>query len=348
MRPVYVQGCAVVRSWADASRNLTELIFQGVSQALTDAGLTAADVDGVVLGAHDLVDGRGLTSMVTAPGAAAYLTDEVRLGEDGATALVLGAARVRAGGSDVCVVAAWGRASEGSPDDISNVLFNPFLTRPLGITELSVSALRAAAALRAFPGYGTWRGEVGRRRAAVAGPADRRPSRALPLDYDDLPTWSDVVAAVVLTAAPGPVEISGVGLSSEPYEIGDRDLIAMPALSAASAAALRMAGTTIAEMGVVELDGLTSFDDALSLEAVGAAQRGDGMRLLAQRATVNRDGGSAAGYCAPAMGLVRVAHACQALRDGGHDQALATGSSVVAAQNQAAVVLRRAGSEVSV
>lgn len=342
MRPVYVQGCAITRSWKDGSRNLTELIYQGVSAALADAGLQANEVDGVVLGAHDIVDGRGLTSMVTAPGAAAYLKDEVRFGEDGATALILGAARVRAGASDVCIIAAWGRVSEGDPEEIAHQLFNPFMTKPLGMTEVAVSAMRAAAALREHPGYAVWRGQVAMHRAAVAGTADRRPARALPLTDVDLPIWADVVAAVILTSAPAEVELVGMGQSTDHYEIGDRDLLAMPALAKAANDALTMAGLDIDDVDLFELDGLTSFDEAIACEAVGAAARGGGMQALAERAGINRDRGSASGYGAPAMGLVRVSQAVYALRSGEGHIAIASGASVVAGQNQAAIVLRRA------
>jgi len=55
---------------------------------------------------------------------------------------------------------------------------------------------------------------------------------------------------------------------------------------------------------------------------------------------VNIDGGFAAGYCAPAMGLVRICAATKRLQAAG-TAALATGSSVVAAQSQAAVALAR-------
>jgi hypothetical protein len=72
------------------------------------------------------------------------------------------------------------------------------------------------------------------------------------------------------------------------------------------------------------------------------------MSLLANSDRVNPDGGGAAGYCAPAMGLVRIARAAGRLRaDRRRDAtttrlALATGASVVAAQVQAAVVLEGA------
>ncbi|GAA0608273.1 hypothetical protein GCM10009547_07780 [Sporichthya brevicatena] len=342
-RPVYVAGSAVTRSWADATRNLTESIFDGVTAAMADAELTMADVDGVVLSAHDLTDGRGLTSMVTAPAAGAYLKDEVRLGDDGASALALAAARIRGGHSDVCVVAGWGRASEGSPNDIARQLFDPFTARPFGLTELSVSAMRAAAALRVFPDYERWRDEVASRRAGL--PAQRVATGPYPLRTSDLPVWSDVVAAVVLTAEPRSVQVRGFGMSTEPYDIGSRDLVGMPALAQAGDRALTMADVLIEQVDVLEIDGLTTFDEALGLEALRAAAPGAGMKLLALSPDVNADGGCAAGYCAPAMGLVRVSRAHQALLAGDRRFALATGSSVVAAQTQAAIILGRTGTD---
>jgi hypothetical protein len=65
------------------------------------------------------------------------------------------------------------------------------------------------------------------------------------------------------------------------------------------------------------------------------------MSLLAAGGRVNPDGGYAAGYGDPAMGLVRVARAAARVRAGA-GPALATGASVVAAQVQAAVVLEGA------
>jgi hypothetical protein len=362
IRPVYLHGSAVSTTWRDASRSLTDLIFGCVQAALGDAGLSAAGLGAVVLAAHDLVDGRGLTNMVTAPAAAAYLKDETRLGDDGALAFVLGDARVRSGSVDTCLVAAWGRASEGPIDEIAHALFDPFTARPLALTEIAVSGMRAARCLGDYPGYGRWRGDAAARRHDAAArrghaaarpggpPADpsRVPAPAWPLLAGELPVWADMVAAVVLSSQPGPVRVAGVGMSTEPYDLGDRDLTGLTALRAASGQALTAAGVDVAGVGVLELDGLTLFDEALAAEAVGAAAPGDGMNMLASSARVNAGGGYAAGYCAPAMGLVRIARAADRLRaDRMHGAtttslALATGASVVAAQVQAAVVLEGA------
>jgi hypothetical protein len=343
MQPVYLHSSVVSTTWRDATRSLTDLIFSCVSAALHEAGLTAADLDATVLAAHDLVDGRGLTSMVTAPAAATYLKDETRLGDDGALAFVLGDARVRSGSVGTCLIAAWGRASEGPADEIAHALFDPFTARPLALTEIAVSGLRAARCLSDFPGYGDWRTAAAARRGPRPDDPARTPGTAWPLRASELPVWTDVVAAAVLSSTPGPIRVTGVGISTEPYDLGDRDLTGLPALRAASGQALAAAGVSPGRVEVLELDGLTLFDEALAAEAVGAATRGGGMELLASSTQVNPDGGSGAGYCAPAMGLVRVARAADRLRDGPAGQvALATGASVVAAQVQAAVVLERA------
>lgn len=339
MQPVYIQGSAVSNSWADRSKSLTDLIYGCVQQALRDAGIQAADLDAVVIAAQDLVDGRSLTNMVTAPAAAAYMKDETRLSEDSASAFILGDARVRSGSVDTCLVVGWGRASEIPIDDISHALFEPFTSRPLGLTEIAVSGLRASQCLATYPDYGRARPGLAKRREDRPDDDKRTPARAWPLRTTELPVWSDMVAAVVLGSSPTSVAVLGVGMGTEPFDIGDRNLTEMTALRTAGAQALKAAGHSIDEVGVLELDGLTAFDEALSAEAVGAADQGNGMALLAEATRLNPDGGSSAGYCAPAMGLVRIVRARERLLRGESELALATGSSVVAAQTQAAVVL---------
>ncbi|MQA82531.1 MAG: hypothetical protein GEV10_29405 [Streptosporangiales bacterium] len=342
MGPVYVHGVSVSLSWADPTRSLQDLIFVGVRDALRSAGMSATELEAVVLAAHDLVDGRSLTSMVTAPAAAAYLKDETRVGDDGATAFALADARVRSGSVQTCLVAAWGRLSEGPVDAISHALFDPFTTRPLAMTEIGVSGLRATRALAKHPGYAAHRQEAAARRGERAGDPGRIPAPAWPLRPAELPMWSDVVAAVVIGNTPAAVEVLGVGMSTEPFELGDRDLLGLPALRAASGQALCGAQRGIADVDVLELDGMTLFDEALALEAVGASAPGTGMAALATDRRLDPAGAAAMGYGAPAMGLARIARASERLTGGGGRTGLATGSSVVAAQSQTAVVLGKA------
>jgi acetyl-CoA acetyltransferase len=328
------------------------LIFDTVRRAIDESGNGMAGITSVVLAAHDLVDGRSLSSMVTAPAAGAYLRDEIRYGDDGAAAFAAAVVRIEAGEADRSIVAAWGRASEHDVDGVSRALFDPFLGVPLGLEELHVSGMRAQSWIQAggrFEDRG--RAATRRREAARTNPralrAGGRSSRpCYPLSSDDLPVWADVVAAVIISSRPGAVKLSGLGQSSEPFAIGERQLATMPGLRRAAQEALRESTFASNELDVVEVDGITLFDEAVALEAIGIAPKGDGLKTLATDRRVNPSGGSAAGYCAPAMGLARIVEAtlqlqgrAGAIQLSGARRALASGSSVVAAQTHTAVVL---------
>jgi acetyl-CoA C-acetyltransferase len=352
---VFIEGIALEISWADRRRNLSELIFDTTRRAIDDAGRGLAGIDSVVLAAHDLVDGRSLSSMVTGPPAGAYLRDEIRYGDDGAGAFAAAVTRIEAGESERSIVAAWGRASEHNVDAVSRVLFDPFFGRPFGLEELHVSAMRAQAWKRGAANGGDPAPASAARLAAVArNPralrfGGSRSNASYPLAPEHLPLWADVVAAVLISGRPNGVRLAGLGQGSEPYWIGDRHLLELGALRRAAKLALAEAGCRVEDIDVFELDGMTLYDEGLSLEAIGIAKTGEGLRALAQDARCNPSGGSAAGYCAPAMGLTRIVEAVLQLRgDAGANQvprarrALASGSSLVAAQTQTVVVLESA------
>jgi len=307
-------------------------------------------IDSVVLAAHDLVDGRSLSSMVTAPAAAAYLRDEIRFGDDGAGALAAAMTRLEAEHNERTIVAAWGRASEHDVHQFGHSLFDPFFAGPVGLDELAVSALRAQAWIQRHGSSSRAAAAEERSRRASLNPRSVPRREDLPAPYplatDDLPNWADVVVGLVMSSEPSGVRIRGMGQSTDPYHLGDRDLVAMPALSGAVGKALAEAGIDAQDLDVLEIDGLTGVDEALALEAIGLAESGDGFRRAASTAGFNPSGGSAAGYCAPAMGLARVAEATLQLRGqagpaqvDGARLALATGSSTTASQTQTAVVL---------
>lgn len=354
-RPVYVEGLSLEVTFADGSRNLSELIFDGVRAAVDDSGRRMDEIDSVVLAAHDLVDGRSLSSMVTAPAAGAYLRDETRYGDDGGAAFAGAVVRLEAGHAERSIVAAWGRSSEHDPEQFSRALFDPFMSRPLGLDEFVLSAMRAQLYLRA-DGAGAALGEARRRRnrAAAGNPRALRSGgfRSIPhhpLDSDDLPLWADITAAVILSATPSPIRVGGLGQSSEPYAFGDRALGEITSLRRAAERALAEAGVDAAGIDVVEVDGLTVIDEALGLEAVGVAAAGRGLEALAADPRCNPSGGGAMGYSPPCMGLVRIVEAALQLRGGAGAaqvvdarRALASGSSIVAGQTQTVVILEAA------
>ena len=349
---VYIEGIAIDIGWADATRSLTELIFSTTRRAIDDGKQPLDTIDSVVLAAHDMVDGRSLSSMVTGPAAGAYLRDETRFSDDGAAAFAAAVTRIEAMESRRSIVAAWGRASEHDVEAVSRAVFDPFFAGPFGVDELQVAAMRAQAWVRAG-GDVAARVDAAQRRkiAARANPralkaGGRVPTASYPLREADMPRWADVAVSLTISAEPSGVRVAGVGQSSEPYWIGDRNLGRLTGLEQAAQRALDEAGFDAEQLDVVEIDGLTLFDEAIGMEAVGIAPRGGGFKILATDPRLNPSGGAAAGYCAPAMGLARIVEAvlqlqgrAGAIQVSQARRALATGSCVVAAQTHTAIVL---------
>ena len=342
---VCIEGYASSVGEADARRSLPELIFGVVSEALRAAGCTMNDVDGVVIAAHDLLDGRSLSSMITGPAAGAYLRDEIRVSDDGLVAVSLAAARIQAGEASKVVVAAWGRVSEGDVERSSRVAFDPVTEQPLGLSDRAVSALRASAYLRLHDCPARERAATERRRRAEA--STQRPLRAapceavFPLRPDESGLPSDAVAAVVL-GIEGPHVITGIGHGTDPARIGDRQIAQFDGARRAIADAFAGAGRTPAELTVAELGGATLFDEAMLLEAAGLAAPGTGLDCYADNAWINHAGGAAAGDCHPCRGLLRMVDALRHLDAQTSRRpaiALVAGGSAVADQTAAAVII---------
>ncbi len=349
---VFIEGAALEISWGDARRSLTDLIFDTVSKAVDDAGGGYDGIDSVVLAAHDLVDGRSLSSMVTAPAAGAYLRDEIRFGDDSASALVAGIARIESGESERTIVASWGRASEHDFDEVSRKSFDPVTTGGLGLEELHISAMNAQKwRQRGGSDADVARAQTRRTEAARGNPRalaqdGKRSHASWPLEHDHLPLWADVVSAVVISGKPGRLKVRGLGQSSEPYWPGDRQMAKATSLQQAAERAMAEADVSVGDVDVFELDGMTLYDEAIAFEAVGLAPLGGGMAALADNPRCNPSGGSAAGYCPPAMGLARVVEAvfqlrgtAGAIQQGAPRLAMASGASLVAAQTHTVILL---------
>jgi hypothetical protein len=353
-RAVHVHGVAVHIGWQEADLSLGDFIYRGVRAAVADSGVDMRQIESVVLASHDLIDGRSLSSMVTAPPAGAYLRDEIRLSEDGLAALSLAAARIEAGEVDYSIVAAWGRSSEGDYRHVSRASMDPGFTQPFGVDELLVSAMRMTAWLQRHPGGASGRAAASAARSESARRNDRAIGRAtrpfelsFPLQPGEGPALADVVVAVILGRAPTGIRIAGIGHGTDQPAIGDRDLPALRSLRDAASIAAASAGIAGDAFDLYELDGMTLGDEAMALEAVGLAPAGGGLAVRGGDARANPSGGSAAAWAYPVNGLLRFAEACHQLRGtAGAVQlaasprtALVSGFSSVAAQTATAVAL---------
>src|ERR1700719_4088130 len=104
---VYIEGIAIDIGWAGGTRSLTDMIFSPTRRTMDKGKKPLDKIDSVLLAAHDMVDGRSLSSMVTGPAAGSYLRDETRYSDDGAAAFAAAVTRIEAKESTRSIVAAW-------------------------------------------------------------------------------------------------------------------------------------------------------------------------------------------------------------------------------------------------
>lgn len=364
MNAVRVLG--VGRSGNDApasSKSLNELIFAATRAALDDAGVSLDDVDSVVLAAHDVDDGRGITSMTAAGAAGALMKDEVRLAEDGLFGLALASARLLSGAYDMSLVVSWGKASETDVDAVSRLAFEPFFDRPIAQNDTIALALQAMRfrAMSSAPDID----ETARRLVAArlaAAPFDHRSARQAgddsgvsaqdPAFADD----ADGACAVVLGGAranesldPDGLWLLGSGWCSASYHLGTGDMTRAGTVASAAERAFARSGVEDASaFDVVELDSPSAYHEMLALEALGLAGSSEGPALVRSlldgdraRPLMGVNGGAYGWKPLAASGLARFIDVVQTMRGRQVSLGLAHGTSGNAWQSHCFAVVGR-------
>lgn len=321
---VAITGTHVSEPGTVLDRSLEEMIFDAAERTVADAGITLADVDAVVTSATDQVDGRIISIMVTAGAAAGVERDLTLVASIGEHALVYGYLRLLAGQGRNVLVLSWGKPSESvAPEHAELVAAEPFVLRPTGMNDSLAAALQASvlAARDGAPDSGAADAFVG-----------------WPLRRSDLPTRGDAVCGALLTVGEdvdpdaAVAWLEGVGWATGRYELGDRDLLGLPALRAAAERAFRMAGDggcDVSSVGVVELQ-------CPSRQLVGTAL--DALALSGEArasARVNPTWGFDSGYPAHAAGLARMIAAARQANETGQP---AVGASLYGFAGQGATV----------
>lgn len=123
------------------------------------------------------------------------------------------------------------------------------------------------------------------------------PLVADPVSLFDMAPLADGAAAVILTGserakdmAPKPLQVAASTLSTDTIALHDRrDLLWLSAAAASAEKAMQQAGVTPEEIDLFELHDAYTILAALSLEAAGFAERGQGWRL-AREGQIGRDG----------------------------------------------------------
>ncbi len=368
-----VIGCAIRPAIPGRDRSLEEVIYDTTQQALADAGLTIEDIDGIVVGCNDQLDGRAISVMMASAAVGGVDRDILSTPSGSEHAFILGALRVASGQFRTQLVAAWSPTEASSIPEAERLAADPYFHRRLPLDELSAHALQAAALEQSVPGVRDVAAAIlakNRQHGALAYPDP--PVRSVPgparWPLDAGMTANPVTGCVALVLATtdfiaerGLADVAwirGMGWATEPSFLGDRDLGTAPALQAAARQAYAEAGITdpVAQLDVVEITDATPYAELLAYEALGlcarrdwAARAGDGTFARDGRLPVNLSGGVQTFNPVFCTGLIRFAEIANQVRGraGRHQQdgarnGLAQAGSGFAMQYQAAIVLGRA------
>ena len=337
--------------------SLQELIFEGATNALADAGVTRTDLDSVVLSASDLIDGRGIASMASAAAAGAYMKHETRTTNDGIYALALAALEIWAGRSRTVLVMCWNKMSETHWDMISPTQFEPFYERPLGMNDQLAQGLAATSMLLERPeaaaaaAMATARNLLNAGRDAVEEAAYR-------------PAHADGAFGMVLTDCETAAQIGSPFAVLDDISWGAGAALANRAtvhdggLADVAARAYLTSGLSrLEDIDLIELSARWGHEEVSILDGLVKPLGGDAISLIEDGSTcregqlpVNPSGGFGGPYLLQAAGLVAVGNVVRQLtgRAGRHQlrgvrRGVAHGQSGPAAQGNVVAVLSAGG-----
>jgi len=335
-----VIGSAILPSVPAERESLEELIYRVSQMALADAGLMIDDIDGIVVGANDQMDGRAI-SVMAASGSVGGVDRDILSTPSGAEhAFVLGALRVATGQFRTQLVVSWSPTEASPLHEVERLAADPYFHRRLPLDELAAAGLQAGALEHQSAGTRQAAlaiAEKNRRNGAHAYPALATSSGDLgavtrwPLREGMVGTPATGAVALVLAGADevarrgltDVVWVRGMGWATEGSFLGDRDLATVPSLQAASEQAFREAGITNPRTAfdLAEVADYTPYQELLAYEGLGLCARSEWEQRVAAgdfgpegALPVNLSGGSLT--CNPiyCTGLIRIAEVVNQLR----------------------------------
>ena len=286
---VFIELAALEMSWKDVRRNLSELIFDTVKNAIDGAGKGLDGIDSVCWPPTIWVTDGHCRDGSSRRQARLFATKS-----DTATMAQApscrGSPAVEAGGASAPSSPHRGvrrtRCRHGLALFVRSDFFSAL--RPRGIAYFPHARPGVDLPVR-NPEHRRGRAEhkhTPRRRPRALHSGGFKSAPSCPLLADDLPLWADAVAAVVISNAPSGVRVAGLGQSSEPYWIGDQRLRKRRPSTRAAARSMKRVPALIG-IDIFEVDGLTLYDEAVALEAIGLASHGKGLEVLARDGRCN-------------------------------------------------------------
>lgn len=321
------------------AETFSDMVFEAVTKALEDAGMTIKDIDNIVTGCNDFWDGRTISSMAVGDASGAWDKNISCVEGDGTFVAFYGMTRILSKSYRTTLVTAHSKGSESVSSLITNAMFDPIYTRPLGLDALTSSALQA----RRYMGkYGITEEQCAMVSVKNHNNAKNNPYSQLPMDITvhdvmnsrmladpikllDASPVTDGACAIILaheeTAkrfSNHPIWIRGVGFCADAYHLGDRDLAECKSLERAAQTAYKMAGIEdpLKEIDVAEVYDAFSYQELMWTEGLAFCEKGGGGRLTESGNTkmggsmpVNPSGGCLSAHAVIAAGLIRIAEA---------------------------------------
>jgi acetyl-CoA C-acetyltransferase len=374
--------CAVaqIRNEPDIwERRFQGMLLDCLEPILEKTGVTfdmEKGIRNVITCSDDVFDARTISDNGMTDVVGAHYRGEEKIAQDGLNGLGYGMACILSGHDDVILY--MGHCKESQSESrwmCTNLAYDPFYCRPLGMDFLNVNALQARA-------YMEKSGITEAHLAAIVA-RSRRNAAQNPFARENAPVTEAEVMSSPLVADPlrelhvypvtdwafgmllcceerareftdRPVWITGFGNCMDRYFIGDRDLTSGFALKKAADRAYRMAGIRDprAELDLVEINDACAYQLPMAAEGLGLAEEGRGGAWLdaggLDRHRVNLSGGMLNGNPIMLGGAARAVEAVLQLRgEAGQRQAkgvkkaLAHGSTGGAGQHQTVVILEQ-------
>ncbi|MBN8221196.1 MAG: thiolase family protein [Spirochaetes bacterium] len=328
-------------------QNFAEMVYEATQLALGDAGLDIKDIDNVITVSNDFWDGRTISSMAVQDVAGAYEKNVSTVEGDGTFGAYYAMTRILSGSYKNTLVVAHSKGSESDTNLITNGMFEPIFTRPLGLDNITSAAMQARSYMNAFgateadfaavsvKNHGNALGNPHAQIAKKISVDDVLQSKKLadPLKLYDISPITDGAAAMIIAGdeftrklAGGkvkPVYLKGAAFCSDAYDLGLRDLARSPALKAAAEKAYQMAGIKdpAKDIDLAEIYDAFSYMELMWYEGLGFCGEGKGAEFMKSGATqmtgalpVNASGGVLSAHAVVTAGLIRMIEAALQIR----------------------------------
>ena len=360
-------------------KRMQEMVFDVVEPIIQQTGITFGGDKGirdVVTCSDDVFDARTISDNAVTDEVGAHYRGEEKVPMDGVNAVAYALACVMSGHDEITMVV--GHCKESQSENrftCTNLAFDPFYCRPVGLDYLNLAAMQA----RAYMGRaGVTDEQLAKAVAHCRKNASKNPLAVLrdmvtaeevmqsPMVCDPIremhvyPVSDGAVAMLIANEdrcrefTDKPVWITGFGNCMDSYFPGDRDLTGNFSLKRAAERAYKMAGikNPETEFDLTEVCASYAYQLPMWCEGLGLCGENQGGAFIdgggLDKKNVNPSGGKLGGFPIMVGGMAGVAEAVLQLRGeaserqvAGAKKALTHGTTGAAGQHHAVLILEK-------